>query len=111
MDLRAPLDLTIDPVKAPETLERTHIAILDKAVNIEDTRRRVNSTLREYNTMQSFMLAREGPSLAGQVWQQGRDIGMEQDHMAPPARSPLVISVQEPLGCALCSFRASQPAG
>jgi hypothetical protein len=40
VDLRAPLDLNIDPVKAAEALERTRIALLGKAVDIEDTQRR-----------------------------------------------------------------------
>jgi hypothetical protein len=43
VDLHAPLDLTIDPVKATKATERTSIALLGKEVNIKDTRRRVNS--------------------------------------------------------------------
>jgi hypothetical protein len=35
VDLRALLDLTIDPVKAVEALERTCIALLGKAVDIK----------------------------------------------------------------------------
>jgi hypothetical protein len=69
MDLRAPLDLTIDPSKAAKTLERTRIALLGKAIDIEDTRRHVNSTLREYNTVQGFTPTGDGPSRAGQVRQ------------------------------------------
>jgi hypothetical protein len=38
MDLRVPLDLTTDPVKTTENLERTRLALLGKAVDIEDTR-------------------------------------------------------------------------
>jgi hypothetical protein len=53
MDLCAPLDLTIDPVKASKNLEWTRIALLSKEVDIEDTRHRMNSTLRKYNTMMS----------------------------------------------------------
>jgi hypothetical protein len=67
MDLRAPLDLTIDPSKATETLERTRIALLGKAIDIEDTRHHVNSMLCEYNTMQGFTPTGDGPSRAGQV--------------------------------------------
>jgi hypothetical protein len=62
MDLCAPLDLTTDPVKASETLERTRIALLGKAVNIEDTRCCVNSMLHEYNTAQGFTLTGDRPS-------------------------------------------------
>jgi hypothetical protein len=47
----APLDLTIDPIKSAEALERTRIALLGKAVDIKDTRRRVNSKLCEYNSV------------------------------------------------------------
>jgi hypothetical protein len=86
MDLRALLDLTIDLVKAAETLERTRVTLLGKAVDIEDTRRRLNSTLREYSTAQGFTLARDGPSQAGQVRQRGHNLAMELDRMAPPVR-------------------------
>jgi hypothetical protein len=47
MDLRVPLDLTADPANLAEDLEQTRRALLDKAVGIKDTRRRVFSTLRE----------------------------------------------------------------
>jgi hypothetical protein len=57
VDLRALLDLTIDPVKAVEALEWTCIALLGKVVDIKDTRRRVNSMFSEYNTTQGSMLA------------------------------------------------------
>jgi hypothetical protein len=92
MDIHVPLDLTIDPVKAAKTLERTRIDLLGKAVDIEDTHRHMNSTLREYNTAQGFTLAGDGPSRAGQVRQRGRDLGMELDRVAPSARSPSVIA-------------------
>jgi hypothetical protein len=45
VDLRAPLDLTIDPVKAAEALEGMSIALLGKATDIEDNWRRVSSML------------------------------------------------------------------
>jgi hypothetical protein len=38
MDLRAPLDLTVDPVKLSEDLERTRRNLLKEAIGIEDTR-------------------------------------------------------------------------
>jgi hypothetical protein len=69
MDLHAPLDLTADPTKIAENLEQARIALLDRAVGIKDTRRRVNSTLCEYNTAQGYTLAGDGPSRAGQVRQ------------------------------------------
>jgi hypothetical protein len=77
MDLRAPLDLTADPAKLSEDLERTRRALLDKAINVEDTHRCVLSMLREYNTAQGYTLAGDGPSRAGQVRQRGRDLGIE----------------------------------
>jgi hypothetical protein len=61
--------LIADHVKIAENLEQALIALLGKAVNIEDTHRRVNSTLREYNTVQGYTLAGDGPSRAGQVHQ------------------------------------------
>jgi hypothetical protein len=66
-DLRAPLDLTADPVKISEDLERTRRNLLKEAVNVEDTRRRVLSMIQEYNTAHGFTLAGDGPSRAGQV--------------------------------------------
>jgi hypothetical protein len=76
-DLRAPLDLTADPVKLSEDLERTRRNLLKEAIGIEDTRRCVLSMLHEYNTSQGYTPARDGPSRAGQVRQRGRELGME----------------------------------
>jgi hypothetical protein len=66
-DLRAPLDLTTDPAKLSEDLERTRRNLLKEAIGIEDTRRRVLSMLHEYKTTQSYTPAGDGPSWAGQV--------------------------------------------
>jgi hypothetical protein len=71
MDLCAPLDLTADPAKLAEDLEQARLALLDKAVGIEDTRRCVISMLREYNTVQGYTPAGDGPSRTGQVHQRG----------------------------------------
>jgi hypothetical protein len=92
MDLRAPLDLTADPAKIAENLEQVRIALLDKAVDINDTRRCVNSMLHEYNTTQGYTPAGDGPSQARQVRQRGRDLGMKLNQAAPSARSPPVIA-------------------
>jgi hypothetical protein len=92
MDLCAPLDLTADPVKIAENLEQARIGLLGKAFDIEDTRRCVNSTLREYNTMQGYTPARDGPSRARQVRQRGRDLVMELNRVAPSARSPPITA-------------------
>jgi hypothetical protein len=37
VDLHGPLDHAIDPVQAAEALERTRLALLSKAADIEDT--------------------------------------------------------------------------
>jgi hypothetical protein len=66
-DLRAPLDLTADPSSISEDLERTCRNLLKEAIDVEDTRRRVLSTLHEYNTAQGYTPAGDGPSQAGQV--------------------------------------------
>jgi hypothetical protein len=92
MDLRAPLDLIADPAKIIKNLEQARITLLDKAVDIDDTHRHVNSTLREYNTAQGYTPAGDGPSPAGQVHQWGRDLGMELNRAAPSARLPPVIA-------------------
>jgi hypothetical protein len=49
MDLRAPLDLTADPAKLFEDLERTRRNLLKEAIGVEDTRRRVIRLKRIYN--------------------------------------------------------------
>jgi hypothetical protein len=69
MDLRAPLDLTVDPVKLSEDLEWTRRNLLKEAIGVKDTRRRILYTLHEYNTAQGFTPAGDGPSRAGQVHQ------------------------------------------
>jgi hypothetical protein len=66
-DLRAPLDLTADPVKISEDLEQTHCNLLKEVIDVKDTRRRVLSMLHEYNTAHGFTPAGDGPSWAGQV--------------------------------------------
>jgi hypothetical protein len=80
MDLRAPLDLTTDPIKIAKNLEQTRTALLSKVVDIKDTRRCMNSMLREYNTVQGFTPAGS------------RDLGMELNRATPSARSPPVIA-------------------
>jgi hypothetical protein len=92
MDLHVPLDLTADPAKLAEDLEQTRRTHLNNTVGIEDTRRRIFSMLREYNTAQGYTPAGDGPSRAGQVRQQGRDLGTELNRAAPSARSPPVIA-------------------
>jgi hypothetical protein len=76
-NLRAPLDITADPAKLTEYLERTCLTLLKEAISVEDTRRRVLSMLHEYNTAQGYMPAGDGPSRAGQVHQRGCELGAE----------------------------------
>jgi hypothetical protein len=92
MDLRAPLDLTADLVKLSEDLEQTRCNLLKEAIGIEDTRRRVLSTLHKYNTAQGYTPAGDGPSRAGQVHQRGRELGAELNQAAPSAKLPPVIA-------------------
>jgi hypothetical protein len=92
MDLHAPLDLTTDPAKLTEDLERTRRTLLQEAIGVEDTCRRVLSMLHEYNTAQGYTPAGDGPSRAGQVRQRGRDLGTELNQAAPSAKLPLVIA-------------------
>jgi hypothetical protein len=92
MDLRAPLDLVADPVKISEDLERTRRNLLKEAINIEDTHRRILSMLHEYNTAHGFTPAGDGPSRAGQVHQQGHELGAELNQAVPSAKLPLVIT-------------------
>jgi hypothetical protein len=91
-DLRAPLDLTADPAKLSEDLERTHRNLLKEAIGVEDTRWRVLSMLHEYNTAQGYTPAGDGPSRAGQVRQRGRDLGAELNQAVPSAKLPTVIA-------------------
>jgi hypothetical protein len=76
-DLRAPLDISADPVKVSEDLERTRLNLLKEAVDVNDTRRRVLSTINEYNIAHGFTPAGDGPSRAGQVRQRGCELGAE----------------------------------
>jgi hypothetical protein len=92
MDLRALLDISADPVKASEDLERTRLNLLKEAVDIDDTHRRVLSTINEYNVAHGFTPAEEGPSRAGQVRQRGRELGAELNQAAPSAKLPPIIN-------------------
>jgi hypothetical protein len=91
-DLRAPLNLTADPVKLSEDLEWTRRNLLKEAIGVEDPRRRVLSMLHEYNTAQGFTPAGDGPSRAGQVRQQGHELGAEPNQAAPSVKLPPVIA-------------------
>jgi hypothetical protein len=91
-DLRAPLDLTADPAKLSEDLERMRRNLLKEAIGVEDTHRRILSTLHEYNTAQGYTPAGDGPSRAGQVCQRGRELGVELNQAAPSAKLPPVIA-------------------
>jgi hypothetical protein len=77
MDLCAPLDISVDPVKGSEDLEQTRLNLLKEAVDVDDTRRRVLSTINEYNVAHGFTPAGDSPSRAGQVHQRGRELGAE----------------------------------
>jgi hypothetical protein len=91
-DLRAPLDISADPVKVSEDLERTRLNLLKEAVDVDDTRRRVLSTINEYNVAHGFTPAGDGPSRAGQVRQRGRELGAELNQAAPSAKLPSIIN-------------------
>jgi hypothetical protein len=91
-DLRTPLDLTTDPVKLSEDLERTHRNLLKEVIDVEDTHRRVLSTLHKYNTAHGFTPTGDGPSRVGQVCEQGRELGAELNQAAPSAKLPPVIT-------------------
>jgi hypothetical protein len=92
VDLRAPLDITADPAKLAKDLEQTRCILLNSVVGIEDARWRVLSMVYEYNTMQGYTPAGEGPSWAGQVHQRGRDVDMELNRAVPSARPTPVIA-------------------
>jgi hypothetical protein len=91
-DLRAPLNLTADPVKLSEDLGQARRNLLKEAIGVEDTHRRVLSMLHEYNTAQGFTPAGDGPSWAGQVHQRGRELGAELNQAAPSTKLPPVIA-------------------
>jgi hypothetical protein len=92
MDLHALLDISADPVKVSEDLEQTRLNLLKEAVDIDDTHRRVLSTINEYNVAHGFTPARDGPSRAGQVHQRGRELGAELNQAAPLAKLPPIIN-------------------
>jgi hypothetical protein len=91
-DLRAPLDISADLVKVSEDLERTCLNLLKEAVDVDDTHRRVLSTINEYNVTHGFTPAGEGPSRVGQVHHRGRELGAELNQAAPSARLPPIIN-------------------
>jgi hypothetical protein len=92
MDLRAPLDISEDPLKVSEDLERTLLNLLKEGVDVDDTRRRVLSTINEYKVAHGFTPAGDGPSRVGQVRQRGRELGAELNQAAPSAKLPPIIN-------------------
>jgi hypothetical protein len=91
-DLRASLDISADPVKASEDLERTRLNLLKEVVDVDDTRRRVLSTINEYNVAHGFTPTGDGPSRAGQVRKRGHELGAELNQAAPSAKLPPIIN-------------------
>jgi hypothetical protein len=91
-DLRALLDISADPVKVFEDLERTRLNLLKEAVDVDDTCRHVLSMINEYNVAHGFTPAGDGPSWAGQVRQRGRELGAELNLAAPSVRLPSIIN-------------------
>jgi hypothetical protein len=91
-DLRAPLDITANPVKISEDLERTRCNLLKEAIDVNDTCRRVLSMINKYNVAHGFTPAGDGPSREGQVCQQGRELGEELNQAAPSAKLPPIIN-------------------
>jgi hypothetical protein len=63
-DLRALLNISADPVKVFEDLDWTRLNLLKEAVDVDDTHRRVLSTINEYNISHGFTPAGDGPSWA-----------------------------------------------
>jgi hypothetical protein len=92
MDLRALLDISADPVKASEDLERMRLNLLKEVVDVDDTRRCILSMINEYNVAHGFTPARDGPSRAGQVCQRGRELGAELNQAAPLVKLPPIIN-------------------
>jgi hypothetical protein len=66
--LRTPL-ITSDLAEAAKELEQVRLALLNEANEIADTRRRVDSTVREYNIVHRLTPAGDGPSNLGRVQQ------------------------------------------
>jgi hypothetical protein len=91
-DLCALLDISVDPVKVTEDLERTRLNLLKEAVDVNDTRRLVLSTINEYKFAHGFTPAGEGPSRVGQVHQRGRELGAELNQAVPSTRLPPIIN-------------------
>jgi hypothetical protein len=91
-DLRAPLDISADLVKVSEDLEWTRLNLLKEVVDVDDTRRRILSTINEYNVAHGFTPARDGPSRAGQVFQRGRELGAVLNQAAPSSKLPPIIN-------------------
>jgi hypothetical protein len=91
-DLHAPLDITADPVKISEDLERMRRNLLKEAVDVDDTRRRILSMINEYNVAHGFTPAGDGPSREGQVRQRCRELGAELNQVAPSAKLPPIIT-------------------
>jgi hypothetical protein len=91
-DLHALLDIFADPAKDFEDLERTRLNLLKEAVDVDDTRRCVLSTINKYNVAHGFTPAGDGPSRVGQVRQRGRELGAELNQAAPSAKLPPIIN-------------------
>jgi hypothetical protein len=111
-DLRAPLDISADPVKASEDLERTRLNFLKEAVDVDDTRRRVLSTINKYNVaVDGFRVARtRGTTRRTQGFEHRGlnvgDLGSQRNTVTEASSSRTHYALQRERRRALPRFRA-----
>ena len=73
--LSTPIAPGADPATAAADLERMRQQIYDKALNLASTQRRLNATIREYNSAHGFEQADRNMEKLNEVKRKGGDLG------------------------------------
>ena len=82
--LSTPIAPGADPTKAAADLERMRPQIYDEALHLASTQRRLNATMREYNTVHGFEPARGNTEKLNEVRRKGGDLGGAMNRAGEP---------------------------
>ena len=73
--LSTPIAPGADPTKTAAELEKMRQQMYDKALHLASTQRRLNVTMREYNTVHGFEPARGNTDKLSEIRRKGGDLG------------------------------------
>src|ERR1041384_6297664 len=88
--LRTPVELNSDPATALAELERTHIALAEQRDRMDTEKRRLETTVREYNAAHGVRQRTIPPPVMEELRVAGREVGRELGGAQQPAASTVL---------------------